>query len=155
MEVEKSIEYYQYDCFISHAFEDKDSFVRELAYELKRLGFKVWYDEFSLNIGNSLSSSIDKGIKNSLCGIVVLSPNFFNKKWTKEELNRLSAKKNNSGNDIILPVWHNITYKEVYSYSPMLADLYAANSNLGIEKVCTHISNAIIELKQYELAIHI
>ena len=120
MEVEKSIEYYQYDCFISHAFEDKDSFVRELAYELKRLGFKVWYDEFSLNIGNSLSASIDKGIKNSLCGIVVLSPNFFNKKWTKEELNRLSAKKNNSDKDIILPVWHNITYKEVYSYSPML-----------------------------------
>jgi hypothetical protein len=35
----------------------------------------------------------------------------------------------------------------------MLADLYATNSNLGIEKVCKHISDAIIELKQYKLAI--
>lgn len=41
MEVEKSIEYYEYDCFISHAYEDKDDFVRELAFELKRLGFKA------------------------------------------------------------------------------------------------------------------
>ncbi len=151
MEVEKSVKHYEYDCFISHAYEDKDDFVRELAFELKRLGFNVWYDEFSLNIGNSLSASIDKGIKNSLCGIVVLSPNFFNKKWTKEELNRLSAKKNETGKDIILPIWHNINYKEVYSHSPMLADLYATNSSLGLDKVCTHISDAIIELKHSKL----
>ena len=147
MEVEKGVIHDEYDCFISHAFEDKDDFVRELAQELKRLGFKVWYDEFSLNVGNSLSNSIDKGIKNSLCGIVVLSLNFFNKKWTKEELNRLTSKKNNSDNDIILPVWHNISYKEVYSYSPMLADLYATKSEYGIKRVCTDIANAINDLK--------
>ncbi len=85
----------KYDCFISHAYEDKDAFVRELASALKNKGLKVWYDEFCLKIGNSLCSSIDKGITNSTCGIVVLSPKFFDKKWTKEELNRLSAKKNN------------------------------------------------------------
>lgn len=102
----------KYDCFISHAYEDKDAFVRELAITLQNRGFKVWYDEFTLRLGNSLCSSIDKGIKNSECGIVVLSKNFFNKKWTKEELNRLSAKKNNIGKDIILPIWHNIAQKQ-------------------------------------------
>ena len=38
-----------YDCFISHAYEDKDVFVRQLATKLKKCGYKVWYDEFSLN----------------------------------------------------------------------------------------------------------
>lgn len=124
----------KYDCFISHAYEDKDTFVRELAIELKNRGFKVWYDEFTLRLGNSLCSSIDKGIKNSDCGIVVLSHNFFNKKWTKEELNRLSAKKNDIGKDIILPIWHNITSEEVHKHSPMLADLYAIKTQEGIDK---------------------
>ena len=71
-----------YDCFISHACEDKDSFVRELALSLQDRGFKVWYDEFTLRLGNSLCNSIDRGIANSTCGIVVLSKNFFNKQWT-------------------------------------------------------------------------
>ena len=61
-----------YDCFISHACEDKDSFVRELALSLQDRGFKVWYDEFTLRLGNSLCNSIDRGIANSTCGIVVL-----------------------------------------------------------------------------------
>ena len=137
----------QYDCFISHAYEDKDDFVRELAISLRYRGYKVWYDEFSLNVGNSLTASIDKGIKNSTCGIVILSHNFFKKKWTKEELNRLSAKKNNVGQDIILPVWHNITYDEIYKYSPMLADLYATNTKSGINNVCKELSQAIDYLK--------
>ena len=137
-----------YDCFISHAYEDKDSFVRELANQLQKIGYKIWYDEFSLTVGESLTKSINKGIKNSTCGIVVLSPHFFNKKWTKKELNWLSAKKNKSGQDIILPVWHNITHEEVYSYSPTLADLYAANSAAGMKKVCEDLSTAIERLKR-------
>lgn len=137
-----------YDCFISHAFEDKNSFVRELAFELQKMEYSVWYDEFSLTVGESLTKSINKGIKNSLCGIVVLSPYFFSKKWTQKELNWLSAKKNKSGQDIILPVWHDIRYKEVYSYSPMLADLYATNSSAGINKVCEDLSIAIERLKR-------
>lgn len=137
----------KYDCFISHAYEDKDSFVRELALTLQGRGLKVWYDEFTLRLGNSLCLAIDKGIKNSTCGIVVLSPNFFNKQWTKEELNRLSAKKNSTGKDIILPIWHNITHNEVYSHSPMLADLYAVKTQDGMKKVCLEIERAINELK--------
>jgi len=137
-----------YDFFISHAFEYKDSFVRELAFELKERGFRVWYDEFTLNIGNSLTNSIDKGIKNSICGIVVLSPHFFNKKWTKEELSRLSLKKNETGQDIILPIWHNISRNEIYQYSPSLADLYAITSDKNMDIVCAKLIKAINNIKQ-------
>ena len=56
----------QWDAFISHAWEDKESFVRPLAHRLTALGALVWYDEFSLKLGDSLSSSIDKGLAGSL-----------------------------------------------------------------------------------------
>ena len=58
--------------FISHASEDKDSFVRPLATELSRLGLRVWYDEFSLQLGDSLSASIDGGLAESDAGLVVI-----------------------------------------------------------------------------------
>lgn len=49
----------KWDVFISHSSEDKDSIVRELANLLDKLGVKVWYDEFSLKVGDSLTQKID------------------------------------------------------------------------------------------------
>lgn len=57
-----------WDAFISHASEDKDTLVAPLASMLKELGAKVWYDEFELKVGDSLSKSIDKGLVNSRYG---------------------------------------------------------------------------------------
>jgi len=37
-----------WDVFISHASEDKDSFVRPLTDRLHEFGVKIWYDEFEL-----------------------------------------------------------------------------------------------------------
>jgi hypothetical protein len=73
-----------YDAFISHATEDKEDIVRPLAQLLKDYGFRIWFDEFELEIGDSLRESIDKGLVNSRYGIVILSPKFLNKNWTKE-----------------------------------------------------------------------
>ena len=57
-----------WDVFVSHASEDKDAFVRPLAAALQSLGVSIWYDEFSLRVGDSLSRSIDKGIAGSRLG---------------------------------------------------------------------------------------
>lgn len=48
--------------FISHDSNDKDSLVRELALELDKQLCPVWYDEFSLEIGDSLIENIEKGL---------------------------------------------------------------------------------------------
>ena len=53
------------DIFISHASEDKGVIVRPLAIILERLSIRVWYDEFSLQLGDSLIASIDKGLHES------------------------------------------------------------------------------------------
>ncbi|WP_171477987.1 toll/interleukin-1 receptor domain-containing protein, partial [Acinetobacter baumannii] len=76
----------EYDLFISHASEDKDDFVRPLAETLQGLGLKVWYDEFSMRVGDSLRRKIDSGLRNSRYGTVVLSADFIKKEWTNYEL---------------------------------------------------------------------
>lgn len=62
--------------FISHDSRDKDAFVRELAHELAKNFCTVWYDEFSLKVGDSLRASIERGLRETKKCIVVLSPNF-------------------------------------------------------------------------------
>ncbi|WP_413734321.1 TIR domain-containing protein [Sodalis sp. RH21] len=117
----------QYDVFISHASEDKDSFVRPFAEQLIAIGIKVWYDEFSLKWGDSLRKSIDKGLANSRFGIVVLSKSFVQKPWTEYELNGLVAGEI-EGTKRILPIWHEISKSEVMKFSPTLADKLAMNT---------------------------
>jgi TIR domain len=56
----------EWDVFISHASEDKEDFVRPLAESLSRSGLRVWYDEFTLKVGDSLRRSIDYGLDRSL-----------------------------------------------------------------------------------------
>lgn len=132
-----------YDAFISHATEDKDGFVRPLAQKLKEYGFRVWYDEFALEIGDSLRESIDKGLVNSKYGIVILSPKFLDKSWTKYELNSLIAKEI-GGKKVILPVWYNVTREEVLRYSPMLADKLALTTeNSSVEVIAKALSKIL------------
>lgn len=133
----------KYDLFISHASEDKIDFVKPLAEQLDMLGVKVWYDEFALEIGDSLRKSIDEGLSNSKYGLVILSSHFFNKNWTQYELNGLNAKEM-SGKKTILPIWHKVTLDEVRKYSPTLSDKIALNSSLlSIESIASKIRYAI------------
>lgn len=110
----------EYDVFISHASEDKDEVVRPLAHALKEEGLRVWYDKFELRIGDSLRRKIDIGLSKSRFGIVVLSHNFIKKGWTNYELDGIITKAN-TGEQVVLPIWHNITKKEVIDFSPSLS----------------------------------
>lgn len=129
---------FEWDAFISHATEDKDSFVRELAQKLVREGVRVWYDEFTLQIGDSLRRSIDKGLANSQYGIVVLSHSFFRKEWPQAELDGLVTRERN-GEKVILPVWLDVEKEDVAKFSLTLADLFAAKAKEGIGKVITQL----------------
>lgn len=124
-----------YDVFICHASEDKDDFVRPLAEALRELHIEVWYDEFSLRVGDSLRQAIDRGLANSRFGIVVLSPAFFRKRWTQRELNGLVAREMHEGRELVLPIWHEVDHAEIIKHSPPLADVYAIDSANGMESV--------------------
>ena len=113
-----------WDVFISHASEDKETFVRPLAEALRCLGVDVWYDEFSLSVGDSLSRSIDRGITGSRYGLVIISPAFVKKTWPEHELRGLVTRDVDEGK-VILPVWHGVDRKTVANFSPSLADKVA------------------------------
>lgn len=132
-----------YDVFISHASEDKDDVVRPLANALQLNGLRVWYDEFELKIGDSLRRKIDRGLASSRFGIVVLSKSFIKKGWTNYELDGIITR-SISGEQVILPIWHDITKKEVLDYSPSLADKVARNTaSYTIEEIAKEIAELI------------
>jgi len=119
------------------------SFVRPLANALQAAGLRVWYDEFALSVGDSLNRSVDRGLANSRYGIVVFSPAFFRKEWTRRELDGLVARQTAEARKIILPVWHEVSADEIRSYSPPLADLIAVPSRRGIEEVVSALMRAM------------
>lgn len=132
-----------FDVFISHASEDKGDVVRPLATALKEAGLTVWYDEFELRIGDSLRRKIDRGLASSRFGVVVLSKAFFGRGWPEYELDGLVTRAN-SGEQILLPVWHNVSKKEVIGYSPSLADKLArSTSTHTVEEIAAEIVEVI------------
>lgn len=110
----------EYDLFISHASEDKETLVEPLVDALRERGFKVWFDKTELTIGDNLRIEIDRGICHARYGLVVMSPAFIAKGWPGYELDGLVAREID-GVKVILPIWHRLTLDEVKKYSPSLA----------------------------------
>lgn len=132
-----------HDVFISHASEDKDDFVRPLANALIGQDLNVWYDEMTLRIGDSLRQKIDKGLANSRVGLVVLSPSFIKKGWTNYELDGIVTR-TVSGEQVLLPIWHNITKQQVVDFSPSLADKVArSTATHTIEEIAQEIADLL------------
>ena len=132
-----------FDVFISHASEDKEEVVRPLAQALRDSGLSVWYDEFELRIGDSLRRKIDRGLASSRFGIVVLSKAFFGKGWPEYELDGLVTRAI-TGDQVLLPIWHNVTKREVIGYSPSLADRLARSTTTHtVEEISTEIVDLI------------
>ena len=134
MNIANEYDGYEWDAFICHASEDKESFVRELARRLISEGLRIWYDDFTLTVGDSLRRSIDQGLNSSRHAVVVLSPSFFSKEWPQRELDGV-ATRDLATRKVILPVWLNLEAKDVQRFSPTLADRKATKASDGIEKV--------------------
>ena len=126
-----------HDVFICHASEDKDAFVRPLAEALRSHHIEVWYDEFSLSVGDSLREAIDRGLVSTRFGIVVLSSQFFQKRWANHELNGLVSRQLAEERKLVLPIWHNVDRDEVLRYSPPLADIVSIS--LTCSPVCPRL----------------
>lgn len=133
----------EYDVFVSHAFEDKEDFVDDLVSEMRKLDLKIWYDTDKLKWGDSMREKIDRGLSKSKYGVVVLSPNYIaeHKYWTKAELNGLFQVETINGKTI-LPIWHNLTKKQVVEYSPIIADRKAmTTASMTAEEIATELKD--------------
>ncbi len=130
--------------FISHDSRDKNTIAEPLAIRLAKLMCPVWYDEFSMQVGDSLRESIEKGIRDCHRCVLILTPNFLaNGGWSKKEYDSIFTRELIERKKVILPVWHEVKPKDVYEYSPALADKVAVQWADGINEVARKLLGAI------------
>lgn len=143
----------EYDVFVSHAWEDKESFVDEFVAELEKMGIKVWYDKQRIKWGDSMRARIDDGLKKSKFGIAVISPDYIaeGKYWTKAELDGLFQLESVNGK-MLLPIWHNITKQQVMNYSPIIASKLAmTTATMTAEEIAREMQSLLSEKTEEEI----
>jgi len=130
--------------FISYDSRDREV-AQKIGIGLQRLMCPVWYDEFSLKVGDNLRDSIEKGLRECRKCILVLSPNFFsNKGWAKKEFDSVFTREILEEKQLVLPVWHGVETREVYEYSPSLLNIKGLNwKELGEDEVYRRLYLAI------------
>jgi hypothetical protein len=121
---------FEYDIFMCHASEDKETAARPLYEELSRRGIRVWFDEAALRLGESLSLKIDEGLRISRFGVVILSETFFKKDWPQKELRALLGLQHDARSRI-LPILHGVGPEVIKRHSPDLHDHLAGLSTAG------------------------
>ena len=130
--------------FISHDSRDKDEIARPIAIGLAKLMCPVWFDEFSLRVGDRLRESIERGLREARKCILVVTPNFVgNRGWTREEFGAIFTRELVDKADVILPVWHEVSREQVFEFSPVLADRFAVQWNVGAEEAVRRLKHAI------------
>jgi hypothetical protein len=130
--------------FISHDSRDKVTIAEPLAAGLQNLRCPVWFDKFSLKVGDSLKESIETGLRECSKCIFILTPNFLsNGGWSKREYESIFTRELVEKQKVILPVWHSVSVTDVYNYSPILADRFAVEWSLGVEEVARRLLSAI------------
>ena len=142
----------EYDVFVSHAWEDKEEFVDEFVQALKNRNINVWYDKDKIKWGDTMRVRIDNGLRKSKFGVVVLSPNYIaeGKYWTKAELDGLFQLESINGKKL-LPIWHNLTKKQVMDYSPIIASKLAmTTATMTAEEIAEELSGMLLPVEKFE-----
>ena len=118
----------RHDLFLCHAWDDRHGAARELYGLLKSLDATVWFSEEDVGLGKSLLREIDRGLKNSRIGAVLVTPALLESLEVEgiadKELSALLA------TDRVIPVAHGTTFEALREVSPLLA----ARSGLSTER---------------------
>jgi len=131
--------------FICHDSRDKDEIARPVAIGLSKLMCPVWFDEFSLRVGDRLRESIERGLREARKCILIITPHFLNNGgWTKSEFNAIFTRELVERQDVVLPIWHNVSRDEVFAYSPVLADRVAVKWSVGLDEVIRRLRAVVL-----------
>lgn len=71
--------------FVSHSVEDNFA-AKRIAFALRAADFKVWFDEWELQPGESIATKVREGLRASDFLVVLLSPDSVNSHWVREEM---------------------------------------------------------------------
>lgn len=135
--------------FICHDFSDK-LFAMEINEELKKREISTWFDADHMQIGDSVTDSINEGLRSCQYVAVIISEEFLKNrslanreyKGTIQLLRSKSCKK-------ILPIWRGVRSKEVVAFDPQLGDIRAERVSppptIDLEEI-TRVVDKIVEM---------
>ncbi len=125
----------RWDVFISYQTAQK-KLAADLARKLSGRSLRVWFDSAALRVNESLSESIDSGLGACPFGVVVLSREYFGRKWTEYELEKLLSKR-------MVVILHRIQPDAAISLYPGLGDKIMLTSDLGVNSLSHMITETI------------
>ena len=135
----------QYDVFISHANKDKLEYVDSLYMALRKLGVGIFYDSEVLSWGDNWKQVILDGVEKSEFAIVVISEKFFGREWTERELNEFLQRQNETGQKIILPLLHGISFDDLKKSYPELEYIQSIESKKQIDDIVILLAKELIK----------
>ncbi|MBE1580440.1 toll/interleukin-1 receptor domain-containing protein [Amycolatopsis roodepoortensis] len=107
------------DLFLCHAWDDREGSAKELYGQLKLNGASVWFSEEDLPLGSLMIREIDKGLRNSRVGIVLVTPALLksieSQGVAEKELAALLSTRR------VIPVLHGVSFEDLNNVSPLLA----------------------------------
>jgi hypothetical protein len=107
------------DCFLCHAWDDRQGPAKQLHDLLEAAGVKVWFSEKDLGLGVPMMRAIDRGLAASKIGLVLVTPAFLSR-LTNEGIAEKELSTLLHGNRLV-PIVHGTTYAALRDVSPMLA----------------------------------
>ncbi len=107
------------DCFLCHAWDDRQGSAKQLHDLLEAAGVKVWFSEKDLGLGVPMMRAIDKGLAASKIGLVLVTPALL-ARLPKEGVADKELSTLLQGNRLV-PIVHGTTYTALRDVSPMLA----------------------------------
>lgn len=143
-EAEKQAEFHpdRRDLFLCHAWADRKSAAKVLHDALTSLDATVWFSEKDVGLGKSLHREIDRGLRVSRIGIVLVTPALLKSLESEgtadKELSALLA------TDRVIPVVHGVTFEELRDVSPLLASRSGLNSeSSSLKEVAAKIADTV------------
>ena len=90
--------------FLSHASDDKESYVYPFAEKLKQAGITYWLDDAEVKWGEKIASKINNGLAMSDFVVVFLTKAFIGRNWAESELFAALSIENEGGRCVVLPI---------------------------------------------------
>ena len=129
------------DCFLCHAWDDRQGAAKQLHDLLEAAGVKVWFSEKDLGLGVPMMRAIDKGLAASKIGLVLVTPALL-ARLPKEGVADKELSVLLQGNRLV-PIVHGTTYAALRDVSPLLASRSGLDTS---EDTMTVIATKIAEL---------
>jgi len=136
-----------WDVFISHDSTDSE-FARDVYQGLFRRRVHCWFDQAVLKPGDSLTEQIDKGLNKSDYAVLILSENYIdNVGWASDEWQGLRSLAVAEEDNIIIPIWFDVSADDVRDFSPWLSQIVAiqATSVEDDDRVADEIKSIVKE----------